>query len=447
CVSRVLETSKSSPAATIKSIYHVSRTPSRCWSLQVVTFTAEDAQIAHSWVQAIQKKITQTGHTRPKKLLVFINPYGGRGKASKIYYTKVSPLFQLVGIESHVIETTRVNYARDYLMEADLQRYDGIVCVGGDGMFSELLHGLLKRTQSDSGITEDKEDAKLIPCSLRIGIIPAGSTNCVCYATVGVNDPVTSALHIIVGDTQPLDVCSLHHNGKFVRYSSSLIGYGFFGDVLKESEKLRKWGPKRYTYAGIKMVLSNRSYRGTIEYQEARDSSSSPRDNTRCRTGCRVCLESSERQQSGSQESLSESWTKFTGSFMALNITVMSCACPNTKEGLSPSAHLADGTADLILVRQCRARHVLRYLIRNTNHKDQFALPHVEVHRIRALRFTAEEPDSDIIQETSWRCNLFGKKPTISSWNCDGEMLCCTQLDVRVHHRLIHLFARGIEDT
>lgn len=27
----------------------------------------------------------------------------------------------------------------------------------------------------------------------------AGSTDCVCFATVGVNDPVTSALHIVVG--------------------------------------------------------------------------------------------------------------------------------------------------------------------------------------------------------------------------------------------------------
>ena len=29
---------------------------------------------------------------------------------------------------------------------------------------------------------------------------PTGSTDCVCFATVGVNDPVTSALHIIIGE-------------------------------------------------------------------------------------------------------------------------------------------------------------------------------------------------------------------------------------------------------
>lgn len=49
-----------------------------------------------------------------------------------------------------------------------------VVCVGGDGMFSEIIHGLISRTQRDSGVDQDRSDETLIPCSLRIGIIPAG---------------------------------------------------------------------------------------------------------------------------------------------------------------------------------------------------------------------------------------------------------------------------------
>ena len=49
-----------------------------------------------------------------------------------------------------------------------------VVCVGGDGMFSEVLHGLLCGTQADHGVDQDRPDARLVPCSLRIGIIPAG---------------------------------------------------------------------------------------------------------------------------------------------------------------------------------------------------------------------------------------------------------------------------------
>lgn len=49
-----------------------------------------------------------------------------------------------------------------------------VVCVGGDGMFSEILHGLVTRTQMDHGVDQNQSDAELVPCSLRIGIIPAG---------------------------------------------------------------------------------------------------------------------------------------------------------------------------------------------------------------------------------------------------------------------------------
>lgn len=115
-------------------------------------------------------------------------------------------------------------------------------------MFSEIIHGLIWRTQTDNGRNLNSPEETLLPCSLRIGIIPAGqqenpsavqfswlsarseqsdaqysasvkgsagslcrlcvfvsgSTDCICFATVGTNDPVTSALHIIVGESRDL---------------------------------------------------------------------------------------------------------------------------------------------------------------------------------------------------------------------------------------------------
>lgn len=53
------------------------------------------------------------------------------------------------------------------------------------------------------------------------------------------------------GDSQPLDVCSVHDQSTLVRYSVSLVGYGFYGDVLEESERHRWMGPLRYDYAGM----------------------------------------------------------------------------------------------------------------------------------------------------------------------------------------------------
>lgn len=41
-------------------------------------------------------------------------------------------------------------------------------------MFSEIIHGLIWRTQIDSGVDPNCPDETLLPSSLRIGIIPAG---------------------------------------------------------------------------------------------------------------------------------------------------------------------------------------------------------------------------------------------------------------------------------
>lgn len=41
-------------------------------------------------------------------------------------------------------------------------------------MFSEIMHGLVSRTQQEAGVDENSMEETLMPCGLRIGIIPAG---------------------------------------------------------------------------------------------------------------------------------------------------------------------------------------------------------------------------------------------------------------------------------
>ena len=60
------------------------------------------------------------------------------------------------------------------LVYTDITCLPRVVCVGGDGMFSEILHGLISRTQTDNRVDPNQPDAELVPCSVHIGIIPAG---------------------------------------------------------------------------------------------------------------------------------------------------------------------------------------------------------------------------------------------------------------------------------
>lgn len=73
-------------------------------------------------------------------------------------------------------------------------------------MFAELCHGLLLRTMLEANLNINDPDVNLIQPNLRIGIIPAGSTDAVVYGTIGSNDPVTSALQIIVGESLSIDI-------------------------------------------------------------------------------------------------------------------------------------------------------------------------------------------------------------------------------------------------
>uniref|UniRef100_A0A8C2I6S0 Ceramide kinase n=1 Tax=Cyprinus carpio TaxID=7962 RepID=A0A8C2I6S0_CYPCA len=425
--------SPADPCQHAFTVFYVERTRQHCWWCSNVTFHCSDHSLCLLWVQTIREQLALLTN-RPKSLLVYINPYGGKQRGKQIYDHKVAPIFSRASISTDVIVTERANHARDHLKtEADLKKYDGVVCVGGDGMFSEIMHGLVSRTQQEAGVDENSMEETLMPCGLRIGIIPAGSTDCICYATVGSNDPVTSALHIIVGDSQAMDICSVHNEDRFLRYSVSLLGYGFYGDVLTDSERKRWMGPARYDISGVKTFLSHRYYEGTVSFLPAEGNLGSPRDKMQCRTG---------------------------GKFLAINAASMSCACPRSPKGLSPSAHLADGTTDLILVRKCSRLDFLRHLLRHTNKDDQFDHSFVEVYRVKQFRFTPryQECDSEVdLRESGATGKQFlsqicrehracGCMPSQSNWNCDGEILPHTAIQVRVHCQLIKLFARGIEE-
>ncbi|KAM4618532.1 ceramide kinase-like isoform 1-T1 [Polymixia lowei] len=451
------------------TVSYVERTGQHRWRCSDVTFHCPEGALCQLWVSTIREQLASLA-SRPKHLLVYINPYGGKRQGKRIYEQKVAPLFARANISTHVIVTEYANHARDHLRtEAELKKYDGVVCVGGDGMFSEIVHGLIWRTQSDNGVDQNCPEESLVPCTLRIGIIPAGSTDCICFATVGANDPVTSALHIIVGDAQSMDVCSVHHNNSLLRYSVSLLGYGFYGDVLTDSERKRWMGPARYDFSGLKAFLTHHYYEGTVSYLPASGVLGTPRDRTTCRAGCLICQHNGqlcleEKSEKYKTDEVSDSecdgdWRTIRGKFLAINAASMSCACPRSPKGLSPAAHLADGTTDLILVRKCSRLDFLRHLLRHTSKDDQFDLTFVEVHRVRRFRFMPRHCQSDSDLELDLRENgkrLFsqicrdhpacGCVPAYSSWNCDGEILPHTAIEVRVRCQLIKLFARGIEE-
>ncbi|VDM72640.1 unnamed protein product [Strongylus vulgaris] len=171
---------------------------------------------------------------RPKNIIVFINPFGGKGKAQSIFQKNVRSSFYYdwlanfpilpLGLNFEVIMTQRANHARDYIIEMPSEQWQSIdglvgtktlsftarkagfgskedkVSVGGDGLFNELLSGALLRTQLEAGTNiDDPGTEQLQTPHIRFGIIGAGSANSIVSTVHETSDFATAAVHIAIG--------------------------------------------------------------------------------------------------------------------------------------------------------------------------------------------------------------------------------------------------------
>lgn len=57
---------------------------------------------------------------RPRKVMLFVNPIGGKKKGIKIWEKDVQPLMTIAGIETKMMVTERAGHIRDTLLTADL---------------------------------------------------------------------------------------------------------------------------------------------------------------------------------------------------------------------------------------------------------------------------------------------------------------------------------------
>ncbi|XP_061348923.1 ceramide kinase isoform X1 [Gastrolobium bilobum] len=484
------------------------------WILAEYTFGHKKLQTCQKWVNQLNASLKlEVG--RPRNLLVFVHPRSGKGSGCRTWEA-VAPIFSRAKVETKVIVTERAGQAFDVMSSItnmELNSYDGVIAVGGDGFFNEILNGFLSPRlkapypptppdfvhlvkdngdslvlddneiveetssqsedqfplisspkQSGSRISnpnsEDKAPEFPVPNEwFRFGIIPAGSTDAIVICTTGARDPITSALQIVLGKRVHLDIAQVVRwkttpRSKVepnVRYAASFSGYGFYGDVITESEKYRWMGPKRYDYAGTMVFLKHRSYEAEIAYLDVESDETNltskrnrqgsllralrtPRTSERCicRANCKVCNEKPSHASAGfcsltphlySQE---RRWMKSKGRFLSVGAAVISCRNEKAPDGLVADAHLSDGFLHLILIRDCPHASYLWHLTQLTRRGGSpLNFKFVEHRKTPAFTFTS-----------------LGNE---SVWNLDGEIFQAHQLSAQVFRGLVCLFASGPE--
>lgn len=135
-----------------------------------------------------------------KMLLMIINPRSGRNKL-RDDLLEATNVFGMNGYGITVLNTTKTGDATEYAREHG-DKYDIVICRGGDGTFCEMMNGVM---------TLDKKPS--------IGYIPAGTTNDM-GNTLGLPFKAEKAANLIVNENAlPCDIGEF--NGKYFTYVAS----------------------------------------------------------------------------------------------------------------------------------------------------------------------------------------------------------------------------------
>lgn len=259
-----------------------------------------------------------------RRFLAVVNPRGGTRRGLAIL-RNVQPVFAESGVQLDVRVTEYSGHAREIAETLDVENYDALCVIGGDGTIHEVADGLMRRGQQES-----------IP----LGIIPAGSGNTM-HQHLGCIDPVEAARRIIAGRTCPLDVARVTLEDQVV-YCVDIIGWGGVADINCTAEKLRFMGPTRYAAAALWHIVRANRRRATL-ILDGRE----VEDEFLFVIGCN---------------------TKFTGRGMKL----------------APRAEIDDGKIDVVVVRRASRLQMLE-LFKRVFDGSHTSLSCVEYHQVRSF--------------------------------------------------------------
>uniref|UniRef100_A0A8D3C2W2 Ceramide kinase-like n=1 Tax=Scophthalmus maximus TaxID=52904 RepID=A0A8D3C2W2_SCOMX len=358
------------------------------------------AEHTHTWYNTLKELLT--AFSRPRYLKVFINPSSYKKESVHIYREHVAPLFKMADVRTDITVTERKGHALSVMKECKLDEYDGVVCVGGDGSVAELCHALVLRAQLDADSPE-----KPVRPVLPLGIIPAGSTDVVSCSVHGVRDPVTAALHIVLGHKQQVDMCSFSSLGQLVCFGFSAM-FGFGGQSLARAEK-KRWMPtsRRREYALVKTLARLRDNQDLDRGPE-------------------------------------ETWTTNQGLYLNISIMSIPCLSPHAPRGLAPNTSLANGSAALIAVGNTSRSEFIKHLKRYSSSSEPFSFSFVDTHAVSAVRIRPRSLEEGESRPTP----IIQSEGAAFPWNIDGELVeIANEVLVRVHPRLITLCGEELDEA
>ncbi|CAN8231139.1 unnamed protein product [Cochlearia groenlandica] len=367
---------------------------------------------------------------RPKRLLVIVNPFSGKKTARKVFVEEVKPLLDDAEIQLEIQETKYKLHTKEIVVTMDVSKYDGIVCVSGDGVLVEVVNGLLERA--------DWRTALKLP----IGMVPAGSGNGMIKSLlepVGLPCCATSAtISIIQGRTHSLDVATISQGAtKF--FSVLMIAWGLVADIDIESEKFRWMGNVRFDIYGFQRITCLRQYNGQILFTPAPGFESFGQP-----ASCSVGKESSSSDtalgyRGPDKEFEDQEWREIKGPFVSVWLHNVPWSAENTLA--APDAKFSDGFLDLIVMKDC-PKLALLSLMTKLSDGTHVQSPYVTYLKVKAFVLEPgariDKPDKEGIIDSDGEVLARGK----GTYRCNEKALMCyDKVRVTVDQGLATLFS------
>ena len=267
------------------------------------------------------------------KLCFLVNPYSGKNQSLKIFQS-IKPLLNQKNIDFDFYKTEYKEHAIEIVKKIELNIYNALIIIGGDGTFHEVVTGLMKR-----------KDSQRLP----IGIIPGGSGNSFLYETNHIN-PISIFKKILLFKKRRVDILEIK-TVDTILYSINLVGWGLVTNIGEKAEKYRWLGPSRYTLVSLIEIIKNKNRSATLTIENKK--------NTDQFTFIIACN------------------TKYVGKGMYM----------------APKASTNDGLLDLIVVKGNLSRRrlfkTLPKLFKGTHLRD----PNITYHQISNFSIETKEKD------------------------------------------------------
>ncbi len=294
--------------------------------------------------------------------MLIVNPVAGHGRGEKIF-ARIEPQLREIfpGIEVRTSEFP--GHSFQFGREAARERYDTVLCLGGDGTPFEVINGLYIHGRPS-----------FVP---EIGLIPAGTGNSF-LRDFGIETPEEALRRFTTARRVKVDLIEFEFQlggNTERRYSLNIIGAGLITDILKlTNDWLKIFGKLGYSLAVLLRLA--RGMNNQID------------------------IEAGGRAWTVNDSALVVSNSQYTGGRMKI----------------APYAATADGKADLVIFRDVNRREILQ-IFKRVFSGTHASHPKVDIIQAPEMTITGTPPlkvmaDGEVLGESPLRIKVLPQELT-----------------------------------